>query len=401
MLSSYYSYLPVLNRGLYLKETIVKEVMNMNDMKSFRPTNVVIDLSAIRKNVENLKRHLTSNAEIIAVVKANAYGHGDLEVSKIALQAGATMLAVATSEEALHIRSTITEVPIIILGAVPVSFVPYAAQHNITLTVFSTEWIDAAAEQFTEMANPVKVHIKIDSGMGRLGVKVEHELLALYDAINRADVFELDGVFTHFATADEEDATYYEQQKNKFITMVEDLPVRPRLVHAANTAAALLKSDVAFDAVRFGISMYGLSPSQYVGNHLPYPLHPAMQLESEIVHIKQLQKGETVGYGATYAAQKDGEWIATLPIGYADGLLRGLEGQEVLVGGQRAKIVGRICMDQVMIRLANEMKVGDKVVLIGKQGNDEIMMQEWADKLQTIVYEIACMLSPRITRVYK
>lgn len=373
----------------------------MSNAISFRPTYAIIDLSAIQKNVENLKCHVTTNAEIIAVVKANAYGHGDIAVSKVALDAGATMLAVATPEEALHIREIIKEVPIIILGAVPVSFVPYAARYNITLTVFSIDWIITAIQQFTASASPVKVHLKIDSGMGRLGVKVTKDLKTLYDAIHTSSLFELDGIFTHFATADEEDITYYEQQKNKFITMVDNLPSRPRLVHAANTAAALVKSGVEFDAIRLGISMYGLSPSQYVEKHLTYPLQPALQLESEIVHVKQLQKGESVGYGATYKAKKDGEWIATLPIGYADGLLRGLEGQEVLVGGQRAEIVGRICMDQVMIRLSNEMKSGEPVVLIGKQGNDEITMQEWADRLQTIVYEIACMLTSRVTRVYK
>lgn len=379
---------------------IVKEVMSVYNTMSFRPTKAVIDLGAIRKNVENLREHIAAGTEIIAVVKANAYGHGDLEVSRVALEAGASMLAVATPEEALHIRATFKEVPILILGAVPVAFVPYAAQHNITLTVFSAHWIEEVAEKYPTFERRVKVHIKVDSGMGRIGVTIEQELQELYHAIEKATLFELDGIFTHFATADEEDSVYYEQQKEKFITMVKSLPVRPRLVHAANTAAALIKDDVAFDAVRYGISMYGLAPSEYVEKHLPFPLLPAMQLQTEVVHVKKLHKGQHVGYGATYEVNEDSEWVATLPIGYADGLVRGLQGQDVLIRGVRAEIVGRICMDQIMVKLPFRVPVGEPVMLIGKQGEDEVTLQEWADRLQTIVYEMACLLSPRITRIY-
>ncbi|MBQ0140674.1 MAG: alanine racemase [Kurthia sp.] len=374
--------------------------MSVYNTMSFRPTKAVIDLTAIRKNVENLREHIAIGTEIIAVVKANAYGHGDLEVSRVALEAGASMLAVATPEEALHIRATFKEVPILILGAVPAAFVPYAAQHNITLTVFSAHWIDEVSRQYQTLEQPVKVHIKVDSGMGRIGVTIEQELQELYHAIEKTTLFELDGIFTHFATADEENPEYYEQQKTKFITMVKSLPAKPRLVHAANTAAALVKDGVEFDAVRYGISMYGLSPSAYVEKHLPFPLYPAMQVQTEVVHVKKLHKGQHVGYGATYEVEQEGEWLATLPIGYADGLVRGLQGQEVLIRGVRAEIVGRVCMDQIMVKLPFQVPVGEPVTLIGKQGDDEVTLQEWADRLQTIVYEMACLLSPRVTRIY-
>ncbi|RXH52100.1 alanine racemase [Kurthia gibsonii] len=370
------------------------------NMTHFRPTTARVDLTAIQKNIEGLRNHLHTDAEIIAVVKANAYGHGDVEVSKAAIEAGVTMLAVATPDEALHLREVLSETPILVLGAVPISFVPFAAKEHITLTVFSMDWLEAASEQFSTLDVPVKVHMKIDSGMGRIGVRNEHEMLTLYHGIQSSPQFELDGIFTHFATADEEDSTYYDQQKDVFIHLVNQLPTKPRLVHAANTAASLLKNHVEFDAVRFGISMYGLLPSTYVGEHLPFTIHPALQLETEIVHVKQLKKGEHVGYGATYEAQEDGEWIATLPIGYADGVLRGLQGQEVLVGGIRVPIVGRICMDQLMIRLPFHFPVGEKVVLIGKQEKEQITMQEWADRLHTIPYEVACILTARVPRVY-
>lgn len=373
----------------------------MNEKAYFRPTIATIDLQAIQQNVSNLKKYLKTDAEIIAVVKANAYGHGDVQVSEAAFRAGATMLAVATPEEALHIRTAIKEVPLLILGAVPQDFIPFASQNNITLTVFSAQWIVQASRDYGHLDLKVKVHMKIDSGMGRIGVREEAELIALQKVIVQSPIFELDGIFTHFATADEETSEYYEIQKSKFMQLVSSLDEKPRLVHAANTAASLVKDRVEFDAVRFGISMYGLSPSEFVETQLPFELNPALTLESELVHVKKIHKGEHVGYGAKFEAATDETWVGTLPIGYADGLLRGLEGQEVLVQGERVKIIGRICMDQTMVQLPREMAVGEKVVLIGKQNNNCIPMQEWADRLQTIVYEISCMLSSRITRVYK
>lgn len=372
----------------------------MSEHLQFRPTKAVINLSAIQNNIKNLRKHLHSSVDIIAVVKANAYGHGDVQVAKAALVAGATMLAVATPEEALHLRESIKETPILILGAVPVSFAPYAANANITLTVFSTKWIHEASLTSKEYAHPLKVHVKVDSGMGRIGVRTEKELKAVYDAIIMANNIEVDGIFTHFATADEENTKQYDHQLEVFKELVASLPVKPRLVHAANTAATLIKEGVQFDAVRFGISMYGLAPSTFVEKRLPFPLEPALALESELVHVKKVTKGDTVSYGGTYVAQQD-EWIGTMPIGYADGVIRGLSGQEVLIDGKRASIVGRICMDQLMIKLPREMQVGEKVVLLGKQQQDEIRIQEWADRLHTIVYEVPCMLSSRIPRVYQ
>lgn len=371
----------------------------MSEHLQFRPTKAIINLSAIQNNIKNLRKHLHSSVDIMAVVKANAYGHGDVQVAQAALAAGATMLAVATPEEALHLRDFIKGTPILILGAVPVNFAPYAANAHIILTVFSADWIHEVALHSKEFGSPLKVHIKVDSGMGRIGVRTEKELKAVYDAAIMANNIEVDGIFTHFATADEESTKQYDHQLAIFKELVASLPEKPHLVHAANTAASLVKEGVQFDAIRFGISMYGLSPSTFVENHLPFPLEPALTLESELVHVKKIEKGDRVSYGGTYVAEQD-EWIGTIPVGYADGVIRGLSDQEVLIDGKRAPIVGRICMDQLMIRLPREMAIGEKVILIGKQQQDEIRAQEWADRLHTIVYEIPCMLSSRIPRVY-
>ncbi|GLC89400.1 alanine racemase [Lysinibacillus piscis] len=366
----------------------------------FRPTKAFIDLQAIQNNIQNLKKILQPHVQVIAVVKANAYGHGDVAVAQAALEAGATILAVATPEEALHIRAHFATPDIVLLGACPVAFVPFAAEQRITVTVFDTEWVQQATSLLTHSTIPLRLHIKVDSGMGRLGVRTEEALLAVYQSIEMAQSMEIDGIFTHFATADEENVQYFEQQVQFFERCLAVLPKKPRLIHASNTAAALVKqTDLQYDAVRFGISMYGLAPSAYVNDILPFPLKPAFYLESALVHVKELHTGDAVGYGAEFIAPTN-MWLGTLPIGYADGMLRKLSGQEVLIDGQRVPIVGRICMDQCMIALPKAYAIGEKVTLIGGQGQEIISMEEWATKLDTINYEIPCMITQRVPRIY-
>ncbi len=377
-----------------------KEGILMKTQQFFRPTKAIIDLQAIQQNVKNLKEFLRPNVQIIAVVKANAYGHGDVAVARAALEAGATVLAVATPDEALHIRAHFEEPDILILGASPVSFAPYAAQQRIILTAFADDWIQQAASLLVDEALPLRLHIKIDSGMGRIGIRSEQELLELYQTIQSTDNMELDGIFTHFATADEEDTLHFDQQVQFFEKCLAVIPNKPRLVHASNTAASLVKDPhLQYDAVRFGISMYGLSPSSYVKSILPFHLLPAFSLESELVHVKQIKSGDPVGYGATYVASTD-MWIGTIPIGYADGVIRKLGGQEVLIDGQRMPIVGRICMDQCMVALPKAYDIGEKVTLIGRQGNTGVSIDEWATKLETINYEIPCIITTRVPRTY-
>lgn len=372
----------------------------MKTQQYFRPTKAIIDLQAIKQNVKNLKKLLQPDVQIIAVVKANAYGHGDVAVAEAALKAGATMLAVATPDEALHIRAHFSEPDILVLGGSPVSFAPYAAQQRITLTVFSSEWVQQVGEYTANEENSLCLHIKVDSGMGRLGVRTEEELLTLYHEIRLSKNLQLDGVFTHFATADEEGTKYFESQVQYFERFISLLPEKPRLVHASNTASSLVKgAHLQFDAVRYGISMYGLAASPYVEGISPFTLSPAFSLESELVHVKHLKVGESVGYGATFVAPTD-MWVGTIPIGYADGMIRKLGGQEVLIDEQRMPLIGRICMDQCMVALPKSYAIGEKVTLLGRQGQEEISVDEWANKLQTINYEVPCIITARVPRIY-
>lgn len=364
-------------------------------MDFYRPTFAAIDLNAIKMNILNLQTHINKPLEIIAVVKANAYGHGAVKVSKAAMEAGASMLAVATPDEAIRLRKEGIESPLLVMGASPPTFANVAAELNIMVTVFDEMWMN----QIPPLSHRMKIHLKLDTGMGRLGIYSENHLQSIIQLIHQRDDIELDGVFTHFSTADEEDQSHYKEQMSKFKNFLRLFNEKPRVVHAANSAAALIRNESLFDGVRFGISLYGLSPSAYVSGILPFSLTPAMSLHTEVAFIKCVPEATAISYGATYRTQQS-EWIATLPIGYADGLLRGLSGQEVLIGGKRVPIVGRICMDQCMIRLDEEVPIGEKVVLLGRQGNEIIHVEEWAEKLNTISYELPCIITERVPRVY-
>ncbi|MEK4487432.1 alanine racemase [Psychrobacillus sp. FSL H8-0484] len=363
--------------------------------KHYRPTFIEINLQAIESNLKHLKDTLPKHTNIIAVVKANAYGHGDIEVANAALQAGAIQLAVATPEEALHLRDAGITAEILVLGASPATFLQEAFERNITLTAYSLEWL-LATRHFN---NPLKLHIKIDSGMGRIGFTEAEELTKALDFIQKRNWLKVTGVFTHFSTADEEDQQYFMDQVTKFERLLDLFKEKPAVVHTSNSAAALLYPSQRWDAVRFGISMYGIAPSSWVNKQLPFPLEKALSLHTEVVHVKKVNKGTTIGYGAMYIADSD-EWIATLPIGYADGLLRKLHTQSVLINGKRMPIVGKICMDQCMVRVDEKVNVGEKVVLLGNQMNEEISIEEWANTLDTIPYEICCTFSTRIPRIY-
>jgi len=367
----------------------------MAHLNFYRPTFAAIDLNAIKMNILNLKLHLTNNVDIIAVVKANAYGHGDLEVAQTAVEAGASMLAVATPDEAIRLRDKGIESPLLVLGASPPAFAEVAASQNISVTIFNQDWLD----KVHVLPTTLHVHIKVDTGMGRLGIQTEEELNSFLQTIYTRHDIHIDGVFTHFSTADEEDDSYFKQQVSRFERFLTLFKEKPRLVHAANSAASLVHNASVYDAVRFGISLYGLAPSSHVKDISPFKLEPALSLHTELVQVKRVEKSSAISYGATYRTKQE-EWIGTLPIGYADGMLRGLSGQEVLIRGKRFPIVGRICMDQCMVRLDEEMPIGEKVVLLGRQGYETIHIDEWAQKLLTINYEIPCLLSERIPRVY-
>ncbi|MBT2691365.1 alanine racemase [Bacillus sp. ISL-47] len=365
----------------------------------YRDTWAEINLDHISYNVESMKKHVKEGTIVIAVVKANGYGHGDAAVAEAALDAGASYLAVATLDEAMALRKKKVAAPILVMGASRPENAGDAAKENISVTVFQKDWL-SAAKSFIESSEVLAVHLKFDTGMGRLGIRSQDELQEIENVIKGDKRFLIEGAFTHFATADSLDNGYFDQQLSRFEEMVDWMEAVPKYVHSSNSAAGLRFPQAHLNAVRMGISMYGLVPSMEMKPELPFPLKEAFSLHTRMAHVKKLHKGEKVSYGATYEASED-EWIATLPIGYADGWIRKLQGQEVLAEGMRAPIVGRICMDQCMIKLPHEMPVGTQVTLIGKQGGERVTVDEVAEKLETINYEITCMVSSRVPRIYK
>jgi alanine racemase len=366
-----------------------------------RPTRIHVDTNAITENVVREKERLPQATELFAVVKADGYGHGAVQTAKAALKGGATGFCVAILDEAIQLREAGITEPILILGIVGLKDLPLVLDYDLSVTVATQEWLTAARDQLQELQDKrqLKVHIKVDTGMGRIGFLTADATQTAVATIKNSEVLLWEGIFTHFSTADQADAGYFEQQNQRFQAIIAQLKEQPRYVHVSNSATALWHSAANGNMVRFGIAMYGLNPS---GGTLPasYPLQPALSLTSELIQVKRLSAGEGVGYGKTYITSSE-EWIGTIPIGYADGWLRQMQGFSVLVNGQKCEIIGRVCMDQCMIRLNEEVAVGTKVTLIGKDGEEEITMQMVADQLQTIHYEVACTFSQRIPREYK
>ncbi|WP_108671736.1 alanine racemase [Peribacillus acanthi] len=364
----------------------------------YRDTWAEINLDHIYDNVKVMKDRLPEGVKMFAVVKANGYGHGDWQVAQVALEAGADYLAVAFLDEAISLRKKGIEAPILVLGATRPSDSSVAAYWGITVTVFHPTWLIEAKKDLKENQT-LTLHIKCDSGMGRLGIKDRQDLVQIEEFVEDNPQFIIEGMYTHFATSDELDVTYYENQYTTFQEMLSWLKIRPDIIHASNSASSLRFDKSHFNAIRVGISMYGLTPSLEMEHLLPVPLKEAFSLHTKLVHVKKLKAGESVSYGATYTPEED-EWIGTLPIGYADGWLRKLQGIEVLIRGERLPLVGRICMDQCMVKLPKRLEVGETVTLIGWNGNQRISVNEVAVKLNTINYEVVCMISSRVPRKY-
>ncbi|KSU77384.1 alanine racemase [Fictibacillus enclensis] len=369
----------------------------------YRDTWAEIDLSCIEENIRSFRRLLPDTTEIMAVVKANGYGHGAVPVAKTALEAGATYLAVALLDEALSLRQQGIKAPILVLGRTRPEDAVLAAKYNIALTVFQASWAREASAHLQD-GQPVALHLKVDTGMGRIGTRDKEETQELVLTIEKYPSLQLEGVFTHFATADELESPLVEQQFERFsesLAWLKELGAVPRYIHCGNSAASLRFPKQIFNIARIGISMYGLAPSGELKNVLPFPLKEAFTLNTRLVHVKKVQPGDTVSYGATYTATEE-EWIGTLPVGYADGWQRRYANQgHAIAGGIKVPFVGRICMDQCMVRLPFEMKVGDLVTLIGEQGSEKISMDDVALQNDTINYEIPCLITSRVPRIYK
>lgn len=363
------------------------------DMQEYyRDTWAEIDLDAIAYNVKQIKK-LHPTKEIFAVVKANGYGHGDAEVSKVAIEAGVSCLAVSGLDEALRLRQSGIEVPILVLGMTRLKDVSLAAENNISLTAHDEVWINHLVS--LPLEKKIKVHLKIDSGMHRLGLMDANQIQTNFNLLKTAPMVEVEGIFTHMATADC-DKEYLDYQIQNFKHLISNLDLSGvKYVHLENTAT-LLQKEFDFDhAIRLGIGLYGVNPD---ADFIPidFALKPALKLLSNLVQVKQIKKGDKVGYGSTYEAKND-EWIGVVPIGYADGWIRSHQGRCVIVEGYECEIVGRVCMDQMMIRLPKKFPMGTKVTLIG----DGMPVERVAKEIGTISYEILCLISDRVPRVYK
>jgi alanine racemase len=363
-----------------------------------------VDLDAIRHNVRVL-REIAGPAEMLAVVKANGYGHGAVPVAQAALDAGASWLGVARVEEGVQLREAGIDAPVLLLSEAPSWAADTVIAHRITPVVYTEAGIDAVAKAVaTSSAPPVAVHLKIDTGMHRVGC-APADAVALVEQITAHDELRLGGVCTHLAVADEADDTYTAEQLAAFDAAVDALDARGlrggALLHAANSAATLAFPAARYDLVRAGISVYGIPPAEGLGGGAD--LHPAMTLTARVTFVKTLPAGARLSYGLRYELSHEAR-IATVPAGYADGVPRnlGLAGGEVLIGGRRYPIAGIVTMDQLMVDVGDApIEAGDEVVLLGAQGDDEVTALEWARHLGTISYEIVTGIGARVPRRYR
>jgi alanine racemase len=360
---------------------------------------IEVDLGAIEKNIRLIKD--ITKVQVMAVVKANAYGHGTVPVARAAAGAGAGWFGVARVEEALEIRSGGIDTPILILGFTPPAGIDTAISQDISLTIWDENQVAQTSAAARRLVKTARAHLKIDTGMSRLGVHPERAL-SVAKAIRDAPELIFEGVFTHFARADESDQEPTAEQEEQFCQVLEALnaaDIHPPVVHAANSAGSLFRPSARFSLVRTGIAMYGLDPSPEC--RLPEGFRPALSWKAQLSQVKTLPAGRGVSYGHEYVTRHT-EQIGTVPVGYADGFRR-TRGNQVLICGKRVPVVGRVCMDQISVRLDETLGAseGDEVVLIGRQGNESIRAEEIGKTWGTINYEVICGLGARVPRVHR
>lgn len=360
----------------------------------YRRTFARVDLKACAANVKAL-RTMAGDARLLAVVKADAYGHGLVPVARSAEKAGADWLAVAIAEEGEALREAGIRLPILILGPVNELGARAAVRCGLTMMAFCPPHIRAAQSAAEATGLPAQVHIKLDTGMNRVGLKTAGELKELLEAAGRAKNVRITGAFTHFADGGNPDTRFTEAQLERFRAFLPLLPPGI-LIHAA-ASTMIPRPEARFQMVRAGISLYGYPAVPY-----PEKMQPILSWEAEVTHVKGISAGEAVGYGVTFHAREDMR-IATIAAGYGDGYSRGLSNKgQVLINGRRCPVVGRICMDQLMADVsgAGPVRAGDSAVLIGKQGEAQILADELAELTGTIPYEVLLSISPRVPRVY-
>ena len=367
-----------------------------------RPAWADIDLGAIRRNVSRIGSKLNANTQFMAVVKANAYGHGDVGVARAAVEAGATWLGVILVDEGVRLREAGIDAPILLLHEAPVERIDEAIANELTPCLFTEKGLWVIGEAADRAHRKVKVHLKIDTGMNRLGVPMDH-VESFAGALAKEPRVEVEALYSHFAFADQPDLPFISEQLSRFADASERLNalgVEPAFRHMANSAAALTRPDAHFDMARVGIAMYGLSPGPKCDGVVE--LEPALALKARAAMVKRVPAGEAVSYGLRYRLERPGT-IVSIPLGYADGWSRALASSAaVLIGGKRYPAVGTVCMDAFMADMGDDScDVGDEVVLIGSQGKETISADDVARALDTINYEVVTRISSRIPRVYR
>ncbi len=366
-----------------------------------RAARAEIDLAAIAHNVRTLA-DLASPARLCAVVKADGYGHGAIAVAETALRSGAEWLAVALVEEGAVLRKSGIDAPILLLSQPRTADMRAAVRYDLHLTVYDSDGIEAAADAADAAGRVARVHLKVNTGMNRVGARPA-DIVSLARTIAKHPGLDLEAVWTHCAVADEPGNPFTAHQLDRFeevVAALDEAGLRPRLLHAANSAATIDQPRSRYDLVRCGIAVYGIAPSPLLSGRVDF--RPAMSLKAEVSMVKRVSAGERISYGLRHQFERDTN-VATVPIGYADGVPRRLSmvGGCVLIGGKRRPITGVVTMDQLMVDCGDDdVMTGDEVVLIGRQGTELLTAEDWAAPLGTISYEIVCGIGPRVPRVY-
>lgn len=364
-----------------------------------------INLDHIEHNVKEIAKRVGKMTEIMAAVKADAYGHGIFETVPTMLESGVSRLAVSMLDEAIQLREIGIKVPILVLSYTDPVRAEEIIQYNITQTIFSHDLAQALSKAAVKMNREARIHIKVDTGMSRVGFSTGYSAVKDVVEISKLPGIVIEGLFSHFSTADEADRTYTMLQYERFESIVQELhrigiiiPVK----HIGNSGAILQYPNLSMDMVRPGIILYGLYPSNEVDRNV-IDLKPAMSFKAKVIMVKEIEPGVPVSYGNTFVTQRKTR-LATVPIGYADGYSRLLSNRgRMLIHGEYAPVVGRICMDQCMVDVTDipgDVKTGDEVVIFGRQGEREISVDEVAELSQTINYEVVCLIGKRIPRVY-
>lgn len=367
-----------------------------------RPTWVEIDLNALRHNLLAIKKRVGPQIKILGIVKADAYGHGDYEVSRVLLDNGVEMLGIAILEEGIQLRDKGIKAPLLLLGGIFEEQIDTVIQYGLTPTVYDLKLAEVLSKRAYYFNTTTKVHVYVDTGMGSIGVKYDKAIEFIKVVKNLKNLL-IDGIYTHCSSSDEKDSAFTNLQIKRFrdvLTALDSMNARIPLRHMANSGAILGYPEAYFTMVRPGLSLYGLYPSEDVSRDIG--IRPVMSFKTRVIHFKEMDTGDVVGYGRGYSIIKPTR-VATLPLGYDDGYNRLLSNQgEVLIRGKKAFVIGRVCMDQCFVDVTNikDVSVGDEVVLYGRQGQETIPIESIAKQLNTIPYEVTCSISKRVPRIY-